>query len=164
MAAPAPLPRALPVLGWREWISLPDLGIAYIKAKIDTGAKTSSLHAFAMEPFVRKGKRMIRFRVHPFQRDSFHTVEAEAPLLGERRIRTSGGHESTRPVIGAHVEVLGRRWRIELTLAPRDEMGFRMLLGRQGLRSRFLVHPGRSYLAGAFRRRPARRTKGRAVG
>lgn len=138
----------LPPLGWREWLALPGLGIRAIKAKIDTGARSSALHAFEIEIFQREGRPMVRFRVHPWQRSHRGVVTAEAPLAGERFVRNSGGIETLRPVIIADVELAGRRWPIELTLTARDAMGFRMLLGREAIRRRFLVDPGRSYLAG----------------
>jgi hypothetical protein len=144
MTTPAKPPKV--VVGWREWIALPGLGIPAIKAKIDTGARSSSLHAFDVESFERDGAAWVRFVVHPWQRDGNTTVPAEAPVLEFRHIRSSSGHITHRPVIQTEVELDGRRWPIELTLAARDEMGFRMLLGREAIRRRFLVDPGRSYM------------------
>lgn len=141
-----PKPEKMPV-GWREWIALPGLGIGAIKVKIDTGARSSSLHAFDVETFERDGAAWVRFVVHPWQRDCTTTVRAEAPVHEFRHIRSSSGHLTHRPVILAEVELDGRRWPIELTLASRDEMGFRMLLGREAVRGRFVVDPGRSYMA-----------------
>jgi hypothetical protein len=144
---------ALPAIGWREWVKLPELGIETIKAKVDTGARSSSLHAVDIETFRRGNRGFVRFKVHPEQRDSSQSVVAEAELLGLRHVRSSTGHSCERPVICTMIELLGRRWRIELTLAPRDEMGFRMLLGREALRGRVTVNPGRSYLGGKRKRR-----------
>lgn len=153
-----PLFPAAGLLGWREWVALPAFGIPRIKAKIDTGARTSSIHAYGIETFRRHGERWVRFKLHPFQGDLVTVIHVEAPLLAERRVRTSGGHESLRPVILTEVEVLGRSWPIELTLNTRDQMGFRMLLGREALnKGRFLVDPSRSYVAGRFRRLVSRR-------
>jgi hypothetical protein len=135
-----------PVIGWREWLALPALGIGAIKAKVDTGARSSALHAFDVEVFSLQGKEMVRFKVHPFQRDSTRTVQCVAELFDRRTVRSSAGHESMRPVILAQVELGGEPWVIELTLTRRDAMGFRMLLGRQAIRRRFRVEPGRSYL------------------
>lgn len=135
-------------LGWREWAGLPDLGIARIKVKLDTGARTSSLHAFGIEQFEREGVAMVRFEIHPHQRSSKDAVEVEAPVIDERWIRNSGGYRELRPVIETAIELGERSWSIELTLTRRDEMGFRMLLGRQALRTRVLVDSGRSYRAG----------------
>lgn len=137
-----------PVIGWREWIVLPELDIPAIKAKVDTGARSSSLHAYDVQIFRVDGVDRVRFKVHPFQRDSKRTVAAEHDLLEQRWVKSSGGHETLRPVILAKVELMGRWWPIELTLMNRDTMGFRMLLGRQAVRERFVVDPGRSYVAG----------------
>jgi len=137
-----------PVIGWREWVSLPELGVRRIKAKIDTGARSSSLHAFDVETFRRRGKTWVRFRVHPLQRTAHKTVTAEAEVVARRRVKASSGHATLRPAIVTEVELLGRRWPIELTLANRDAMSFRMLLGREATRGRFMVDPGRSYYGG----------------
>jgi hypothetical protein len=138
--------RQLRVLGWREWVALPDLGINAIKAKIDTGARSSALHAFEVETFSQAGQEKIRFKVHPRQRDTTRTVIAEADLLGQREVRNSGGHVELRYAIQTSVEIGGMCWLIDLTLTNRDTMGFRMLLGRQAIRGHFLVNPGRSFL------------------
>jgi hypothetical protein len=139
----------LPIIGWREQLALPDLGIREVKAKIDTGARSSALHAFDVETFNSNGKRMVRFKVHPYQRDAHRTVTAEAELLDQRQVRNSGGQTQVRPVIETTVDLNGDRWSIELTLTNRDVMGFRMLLGRQAVRRRFLVDAGRSFLHSA---------------
>lgn len=146
--APVRDPDELPHIGWREWVALPDLGVRRVKAKVDTGALTSALHAFDIRRFRRGKKRMVRFKIHPYQRDTKRTVEAEAPLADRRMVRSSSGHETLRAVIVTEVEVLGQRWPIELTLVARGDMGFRMLLGRQALRGRFVVDPGRSFEGG----------------
>jgi hypothetical protein len=151
-----PKPSRLPVVGWREWVALPDLGVTAIKVKVDTGARSSSLHAIDVSTVERRGREFVRFRLHPFQRDADHTVEAEARLVEYRHVRSSSGERSIRPVIVTAVELLGERFAIELTLASRDEMGFRMLLGRAAVRRRFVVDPGRSFLAGKPKfKRPA---------
>jgi hypothetical protein len=134
------------VIGWREWVALPDLGVQAIKAKVDTGARSSALHAFDLEHFDRHGVDMVRFQAHPIQRDDRHIVIAEAVLLEERLVRNSGGQEELRPVIQTPVQVGGHIWSIELTLTNRDVMGFRLLLGRQAVRRRYLVDPEHSYL------------------
>ncbi len=140
-----PRQHSIPVIGWREWVSLPELRISEIKTKIDTGARSSALHAFDIRKFRKGGKRMVRFKVYPYQRDASRIVSAEAELLGERRVRSSSGKEEIRPVIRTSIELFDKRWTIELTLTNRVQMGFRMLLGRQALRKRFLIDPGRSY-------------------
>ena len=140
--------KQLQVIGWREWVGLPDFGIRSIKAKVDTGARTSSLHAFDVEEFRRGKKPMVRFCIHPEQRNDDHAAEVEAPLVGHRNVKPSSGHVELRPVILAEVELMGERFPIELTLTRRDSMGFRMLLGRQATRRRFLIDPGRSFLNG----------------
>ncbi len=135
------------VLGWREWVALPGLGVQNIKAKLDTGARTSSLHAFRLHRFRSDGQDMARFQIHPVQRSSASTVLVEAPVLEEREVRNSGGVVEVRPVIEVELELAGRRWPIELTLSRRDEMGFRMLLGRQALRGQVIVDPSASFAA-----------------
>ena len=147
----------LPVIGWREWVGLPDFGIRSIKVKVDTGARSSSLHAFDLEYFERHGDTWVRFQVHPVQRRSVKTVEVEAAVLEHRSVRSSSGKASRRPVIVANVSLMGITWPVELTLASRDEMGFRMLLGRQAFRHRFLVDAGRSYCGGKPKRTKTRR-------
>ena len=134
------------IIGWREIVALPNLGISQIKAKIDTGARSSALHAFHLHKFQRDGQEMISFQVHPYQRDSKQTVTTEAKLLEHREVRNSGGEAQLRPVILTNVELGGKQWEIELTLTNRDVMGFRMLLGRQAVRHRFLVDPGKSFI------------------
>lgn len=136
----------LSIIGWREWLALPELGITQVKAKIDTGARSSALHAFDVETFKRHGKMMVRFKVHPYQRDPNHTMTAEAELLDKRHIRSSSGHAELRPVIETTVALGSKQWSIELTLTNRDVMGFRMLLGRQAVRQQFLVDAGRSFI------------------
>ena len=165
MTAPYKPPK--PIVGWREWIALPALGIDAVKAKIDTGARSSSLHAFDVEEFDRDGARWVRFVVHPLQRDVATTLCAEAPVLEFRQIRSSSGHTTLRPVVSVEIELGGQRWPIELTLAARDEMGFRMLLGRQAVRGRFAVDPGKSYVVSEPRvshapvKKPAKKRKKR---
>jgi hypothetical protein len=139
-------PKSLPIIGWREWIALPTLGVDRIKVKIDTGARSSALHAFNVKRFERSGARWVRFGIHPHQRSAVGEVVVEAPILEYRRVRSSGGHETNRPVIVTTVAWRGYSWEVELTLAARDAMGFRMLLGREAIRGRMVVDPGRSFL------------------
>jgi hypothetical protein len=149
---------ALAVIGWREWVRLPELGIEIIKAKVDTGARSSSIHAFDLEEFEREDQTFVRFKVHPVQRKSNVVVETEARVLEYRSIRSSSGAATTRPVIVTDVELLGLTWPVELTLANRDEMGFRMLLGREAFRRRFLVDAGKSYYGGRPKRKRPKRS------
>lgn len=137
-----PLPSGL-VIGWREWVDLPELGMV-IKAKVDTGARTSALNAFDIS---RDGD-MVSFTVHPHQRDDDDERRVCAPLVDVREVRSSSGATSERFVVRTPVHLHRRTWSIELTLANRMDMGFRMLLGRTAMRRRFLVDPGVSYLAG----------------
>lgn len=140
--------EAKPTLGWREWVQMLDFGPAKIKAKIDTGARTSAIHAEDIVIFRRKGKRMVRFRLYPVQRSREKALLVETELLEKRKVRSSVGHETNRPVIVVHLTIGQFSWPIELTLVNRDIMGFRMLIGRQAIRKRFLVDPGRSFLIG----------------
>ncbi|WP_241973811.1 ATP-dependent zinc protease [Aliidiomarina iranensis] len=141
----------LKVTGWREWLALPDLGIEAIKAKVDTGAKTSCLHAFHIEPFAKNGEDWLRIWVHPIQDDSTEHV-CEAPILEQRAVTDSGGHTEVRYVIRTRVQVgfgnEAEEFSAEFTLTNRDTMKFRMLLGRQALNGRYLVNPEASYLQG----------------
>ena len=134
------------VIGWREFVAFPQLKINRVKAKIDTGARSSALHAFNIRELVQNDQRIIRFQVHPLQRDSQTTITAEAELLEYRKIRNSGGTAQLRPVIKTNIEVGKQIWSIELSLTDRDVMGFRMLLGRQAVRNKFLVDPGKSFI------------------
>ncbi len=136
------------ILGWREWVELPDLGIARVKAKLDTGALTSALHAAEIVAFEREGVEWVRFVVHPEQRTERVEVGCEAPVVDVREIRSSTGHVTLRRTIRTPIRLAGRTWPIELTLVSRDEMGFRMLLGRRALRGRGLVDSGASFTAG----------------
>lgn len=140
-------------IGWREWVALPDLGLAAIKAKVDTGARTSALHAFLIEPYRDNGVDMLRFLIHPVQHNDDFVVECRCPILDQRDVTDSGGHKEKRYVIQSDVVIGDNRWPIEMTLTNRDTMAFRMLLGRRAMEQRFLVDPGASYINGKLRPR-----------
>jgi hypothetical protein len=149
-------------IGWREWVALPDLRVRAIKAKVDTGARSSTLHAWDIEEVdTGNGTRLLRFAVRPLQDNDRKVVRTEAPLLEYREVRSSNGEVEIRPVIVTRLRIMGRLRRIELTLSNRDEMGFRMLLGRRAIRKRFLVDPQRSYLGGGDSVTPPRRAGAR---
>jgi len=149
-------PPDLPVIGWREWVGLPELDVAKIKVKVDTGARSSAIHAFSPERRRRGGRDLVRFTLHPLQRRSDPVIEAEAELLDVRHVRSSMGQLEQRFVILTTLSLLGSTWPIELTLARRDHMGFRMLLGREAIRDRFLVDPSGSFYDRAHRPRRKR--------
>lgn len=135
------------IIGWREWVSLPDLNIAKIKAKIDTGARTSTLHALDIAPFTKAGEMWIRFSVHPVQDDDATAVQCEAKVFERRIITNSGGGQEERYVIKTPLYIGDSNWLIELTLTNRAGLGFRMLIGRTALKGRVIVDPAVSYRA-----------------
>lgn len=137
--------KELVVLGWREWVSLPDLGIPRIKVKIDTGARTSALHAFAITPFKQDNHHYIRFKIHPLQRCT-DVVECVAKVEDIRWVTDSGGHRERRYVITTVMAMGEISCPIEITLTNRDTMNFRMLLGRTAMKHRFMVNPSASFV------------------
>lgn len=142
-------PRRPPaVIGWREWVALPELSPTPVKAKVDTGARTSALHAFGLRYRDVDGVTIASFELHPLQRSSARAVRVELPVIEYRKVRSSNGRVERRPVVRTKAQLGDHSWPIELTLTSRDEMGFRMLLGRAAVRGRFLVNPGRSYVLG----------------
>lgn len=147
--------------GWREWVSLPDAGVDWIKAKIDTGARTSSLHAFDIQEFEREGEEWVRFRVKPWQDSQEDATIVECPVHDRRAVRSSSGHAQERLVVLLAIRLVDRLVVSEVTLSNRDEMGFRMLIGREALRRGFIVDPARSFLGGRAPREARRRNRGR---
>ncbi|MBT8042717.1 MAG: ATP-dependent zinc protease [Kiritimatiellales bacterium] len=140
-------------LGWREWCALPQLGIPAIKAKIDTGAKTSCLHTFCIEPYVENGIPHVRFKVHPLQKNEQLVIECSAAVKDEREVTDSGGHKEMRYIIETPVRIGDKERLIEMSLTNRDTMHFRMLLGRRAMGGDTVVAPGASYLNGRVKAR-----------
>ncbi len=136
-------------IGWREWVSFPDLGVDQIKAKIDTGARSSALHAFDIQCYKTKtGILRAKFILHPLQRNNKYCIPCHADVIDQRYVKSSSGQKELRTTILTNLQMGERVWPIEITLTNRDSMGFRLLIGRTALRKKFLVDPQRSYLSG----------------
>lgn len=136
------------LLGWREVAHLPELGIEDIKCKIDTGAKTSALHAFFVEPFIKDGIKMLRFGIHPDQDDTKNEIICETKIFDQRVVTSSNGERDLRYVIKTKIVLGGHSRDIEITLTNRDNMRFRMLLGREAMGDDFIVAPSLSFQDG----------------
>jgi hypothetical protein len=136
------------IIGWKEWLTLPGLKIPAIKAKIDTGARTSALHTFRLEPYTLQGRPMVRFGIHPLQKRRDIALFCEAPVVDRRRVKDSGGHSEMRYVIESQVVLADMHWSIQISLTNRDAMMFRMLLGRTALENHIMVDPAKAYAAG----------------
>ncbi|MDR5701570.1 ATP-dependent zinc protease family protein [Agromyces aerolatus] len=149
------------IAGWREWASLPAIGVPWIKVKLDTGARTSALHAFDVEELERDGAEWVRFGVRPWQDSDEDAVVVETRVHDRREVRSSSGHVTERIVVELELVLHDRRVAAEVTLTNRDEMGFRMLVGREALRGTFLVDPGASFLGGRPPRPVRRQNRGR---
>jgi len=144
------------IIGWREWISFPGLGIPAIKSKIDTGARSSAIHTYMIEPFEKSGQEYVRFGVHPFKKRRDVEVICEAPVLDKRIVTDSGGHSELRYVVNTLVKIGEQSWPIEVTLASRETMLFRCLLGRTALEGKYIIDPVRSFVFGRNLRREYR--------
>jgi len=140
--------KTKPTIGWREWVALPDLGVDAIEVKVDTGARSSAIHAFDLRSYDNDGAEFVRFTIHPERNDDSVTLQVECPVMARRWVTSSSGHRTRRPVIRTNIELMGQSWPIEMTLTNRDTMGYRMLLGRQAIQKRFLVDVAKSYLGG----------------
>ncbi|MDH5612999.1 MAG: 30S ribosomal protein S6--L-glutamate ligase [Gammaproteobacteria bacterium] len=140
------------IIGSEEWCSFPELGIPAIQARVDSGAKTSSIHAFNIQKFRREGETWVSFEVHPLQHDRKTVVRCEKPVVDKRVVKSSSGASETRYVINATIKLGSNKWDIELTLANRDTMGYRMLLGREAMNGRLIVDPSISFAIGGISR------------
>lgn len=149
------------IAGWREWVSLPGVGVAHLKAKLDTGARSSAIHAFNLRAFDRDGRDWVRFEIHPWQRSAEDAVEVELPVVDKRQVRSSNGQVEERYAVELDVALVGRTIRTVVTLSNRDEMGFRMLVGREALADGFLVDSSASYAGGRPKRAVRRRNWGK---
>ncbi len=136
------------IIGCDEWCAFPSLNIPAIKARVDSGAKTSSMHAINIERFSRNDEKWVRFEVHPLQKNRKVTVHCEAPLIDQRVIKSSSGDKEKRPVICVPLSLGGTVWEVEVTLTNRDSMGYRMLLGREAMNGRILIDPESMCLLG----------------
>lgn len=153
-------PPGIPA-GWREWVALPGAGVPWIKAKLDTGARSSSIHAFDLEEFAEDGVERVRFQIHPWQESEQDPVEVVCDVHDRRHVRSSSGHSEERIVVLLEVAMLGRTVTAEFTLTNRDAMGFRMLIGREALRQGFVVDAARSFVGGRAPREVRRTNRGR---
>jgi len=136
------------IVGWREWAVLPDLDIPAIKVKIDTGARTSALHALNIERISVNGSDRVRFLIQPLQRNTAVAIQSDAPLVDIRSVSDSGGHKEKRLVISSTLQMGPINQEIDITLTERKTMLFRMLIGRTALADNVVVDPSGSYLCG----------------
>ncbi|MBS2940316.1 ATP-dependent zinc protease [Nocardioides sp. J2M5] len=158
---PNDAPASKVVVGWREWVGLPQAGVDFMKAKIDTGARSSSIHAFDLEAYEHDRAEWVRFSIHPWQKSDDDHVELSLPVLDMREVRSSNGQVEKRYAVALDVTLAGRTITTVMTLSNRDEMGFRMLIGREALERGFLVDSSLSYAGGKPKRAVRRRNWGR---
>jgi ribosomal protein S6--L-glutamate ligase len=142
------MPQNKIILGSEEWCSFPELGIPAIKARVDSGAKTSALHAINIVPFIKEGVNWVKFDINPIQNNLKTVIHCEALLIDKRIVKSSSGYREQRFVIQTKITIGEDSWPIEMTLTNRDSMGFRMLLGREAMSGRILVDPEQKYLLG----------------
>lgn len=147
--------RELPIIGWREWVALPELQVHKLKCKVDTGAKTSALHTFYLEEFTEQGIKKIKFGLHPDQKNTATEIHCVATVTDERNVTDSGGHVEKRYVITTPLILGDKTWPIEITLTNRESMAYRMLLGRSAMSENYIVDPALSYIMGLPDTRPA---------
>ncbi|MEL0627062.1 RimK/LysX family protein [Salinibacterium amurskyense] len=151
------------VAGWREWVALPEIGVSWIKAKLDTGAHSSAIHATNVEEFTgADGSDWVRFTVVPWQKSDADAAVVEREVHDRRAVRSSSGHSEDRIVVLLHVELFGQTVTAETTLTDRSDMGFRMLIGREALGQGFLIDSSASFLGGRAPRAIRRRNQGRS--
>lgn len=155
MPAKKTMSASITIVGWKEWCSLPDLGIPIIKAKIDTGARTSSLHTTHMEHFKQNQKDYVKFMLYPLQKNTAIQKLCQAEVIDLRHIKNSGGHIEERAVIRTHLQLGSNQWPIEITLTNRNSMRFRMLLGRQAFKSNICINPNKPYYQKRYSRKTA---------
>jgi len=139
------------IAGWREWVTLPSLSVPRIKAKLDSGARSSAIHAFDIQTYQEDGIDMVRFSIHPRQNSEKPQIDTVMPIHDRRNVRSSNGVSEQRIVVRANLGIAGTEFPIDLTLTNRDAMGFRLLLGREAMRGRILIDPERSYMCGSLR-------------
>jgi hypothetical protein len=154
-------PHLSTIAGWREWVSLPGAGVPWMKAKLDTGARSSSMHAFDIETFTDEAGERVRFSIHPWQDSEDDAVVIDCPIHDRRVVRSSSGHSAERIMVLMDVALLGRTVTAEVTLANRDSMDFRMLIGREALQQGFIVDSSRSFIGGRAPREIRRANRGR---
>lgn len=142
------MPKSMLTVGWREWLALPDLSIPAIKAKIDTGARTSALHTYFVEEYLENSTPMVRFGIHPVQKREDVEVIYRIKIFDRRVVTDSGGHEEERIVIKTPVKIAEQQWDVEITLTNRENMYFRMLLGRTAMKGKMVIDPAKSFLVG----------------
>lgn len=153
--------HSITIAGWREWVGIPAAGIPWIKAKLDTGARSSSVHAYDVEVVGEGDDERVRFRIRPWQESEDDAVVVERPVHDRRLVRSSSGHAEERIVVILEIALMGRIVPAEVTLSNRDAMGFRMLIGREALRRGFVVDSARSFLGGRAPKEVRRANRGR---